>query len=61
MPKSIPTVISRRAPKRPISRPEKGEMKIIGTVIGRISRPLAIGEWPRTSCRYWGWKNITAQ
>jgi hypothetical protein len=57
----MPAVISRRAPKRPINRPEKGEMKIIGTVIGRISRPAAIGELPRTSCRYWGWKNITAQ
>ena len=44
-----------------IRRPEKGEMKIIGTVTGRIIRPLSIGEWPRTSCRYWGWKNITAQ
>ena len=57
----MPAVISRRAPKRPIRRPEKGEMKIIGTVTGRIIRPLRIGEWPRTSCRYWGWKNITAQ
>ena len=38
---AIPTVIRRRAPKRPISRPENGEMKIIGTVIGRISRPLS--------------------
>ncbi len=48
-----------RAPKRAIRRPEKGEMKTIGAVIGRISSPLRIAEWPRTSCRYWGWKNIT--
>ncbi len=61
MPQAIPAVISRRAPKRAIRRPEKGEMKTIGTVTGRIIRPLRIGEWPRTSCRYWGWKNITAQ
>jgi hypothetical protein len=57
----MPALIRRRAPKRPIRRPEKGERKIIGAVIGRISRPAAIGEWPSTSCRYWGWKNITAQ
>ena len=35
--------------------------RTIGTVTGRISRPLAIGVWSRTSCRYWGWKNISAQ
>ena len=57
----MPTVIRRRAPKRPINRPENGEMKTIGTVIGRISRPLSTAEWPRTSCRYWDWKNITLQ
>ena len=57
----MPTVISGRAPKRAISRPEKGEMKTIGAVIGRIIRPLRTAEWPRTSCRYCGWKNITAQ
>ena len=61
VPNSIPAVISRRAPKRPISRPEKGEIRTIGAVIGRTSTPLSIAEWPRTSCRYWGWKNITAQ
>ena len=43
MPQAIPAVISRRAPKRPISRPEKGEMKTIGAVIGRIIRPLSDG------------------
>ena len=41
VPQAMPAVISRRAPKRPISRPEKGEMKTIGTVIGRISSPLS--------------------
>ena len=61
MPQAIPAVIRPRAPKRPISRPEKGETKTIGTVIGSTSKPQAIGVWPRTSCRYWGWKNITAQ
>ena len=44
-----------------MSRPEKGEMKTIGAVIGRIIKPLSTAECPRTSCRYWGWKNITAQ
>ena len=57
----MPTVIRRRAPKRAISRPDRGEMKTIGTVIGRISRPLSTAEWPRTSCRYCDWKNITLQ
>jgi hypothetical protein len=61
VPSIIPTVISLRAPKRAINRPEKGETKIIGTVTGRIRRPLSTAEWSRTSCRYWDWKNITDQ
>ena len=57
----MPAVIRRRAPKRAIRRPESGEMKTIGIVIGRIISPLSTAEWPRTSCRYWDWKNITLQ
>jgi hypothetical protein len=57
----MPAVISARAPKRAISRPEKGETTIIGVVTGMIRRPLSTAEWPRTSCRYCGWKNITDQ
>jgi hypothetical protein len=58
---AIPAVIRTRAPKRSIRRPAIGEKKIIGIVTGRISSPLSTAEWPRTSCRYCAWKNITHQ
>ena len=41
---SSPLTSSRLAPTRCISLPVKGEMKIIGSVIGRIRAPAAITE-----------------
>jgi hypothetical protein len=43
-PQSIPAVIRPRAPKRAIILPARGEITIIGAVIGRIRSPVAVAE-----------------
>jgi hypothetical protein len=39
----MPEVISPRGPKRLIKPPQKGEMKTIGAVTGRIRMPAPTG------------------